>query len=231
MTGESVKQDIARFEKYAETHGMGGDVSNFEKEFYKDSLNDFRGTILDIGSGDGRYVHFFRELAPNAKIIPMDISHTRMGRIRDGGFLGAVASATELPFQDRKFDRIFLMQVIEHISNYRQTISECARALKHDGICFVTTPNYPIKRFYDWVHAFRNRKWSKIFDDPTHCSPFSADSLRRALRSCFEEVDIFPTFFLGESRFQFIKNWHQPQSKAIFFAHKLLAVCRKPISK
>lgn len=51
-----------------------------------------------------------------------------------------------LPFEDAMFDTIILSDVIEHIKEPNQLISECVRVLKKDGCLFINAP------FFYWVH-------------------------------------------------------------------------------
>ena len=220
--------DAEKFNRYAITHGMGGAVSDFEQAFYKKYLPGFSGAILDIGSGDGKYTHFFAAESPQSQVVPTDISMVRMERLKSQEFFGPVSSACHLPFRNRVFGRIFLMQVIEHINNSDAVMKECARVLLPDGVCFVTTPNYPIKRFYDWLQVIRYGKVNRIFDDPTHCSKFDSTRLKKVVSRYFKNVEVFPTFIAGEGRFPAIRRWREGRKSSMFFSHKLLAVCRFP---
>lgn len=218
------QSEVLRFENYASSHPMGGPVSDFEKHFYKQYLQGFSGNILDIGCGDGKYVQHLKKECPQSFVLPCDISFKRIKRVYDNGYTGVVGSAEELPIRDQSFDRVFLMQVIEHVPRTSKVIAECKRVLKPGGHCFVLTPNYPVKRAYDWLEMLRRGKWSKFFDDPTHCSKFSSSKLNRMLKEHFRSVDVFPTFILGE-KFSFIKHWRDRRLSAMLFSHKLLAVC------
>jgi len=220
------EKQVQKFEKYAATHPMGGPISDFEKEFYERYLKGFSGRLLDIGCGDGKYVSYFAGHYSGAAVTPCDISLKRIRRVAENGFLGVVASADYLPFESQSFDAVFLMQVIEHVPVPDLVIAECKRVLKPGKYCFVLTPNYPIKRVYDWMMMIRNQKWSKFFDDPTHCSKFSSRKLNQGLAKHFNLVDVFPTFLLGEGRSSVIKRWRDKRGLAMLFCHKLLAVCK-----
>lgn len=56
----------------------------------------------------------------------------------------AVASITELPYRDRKFDRVFCVSVLEHLTPEDQvkTLIEFKRVLRDDGLIVVTV-DYP----------------------------------------------------------------------------------------
>lgn len=46
-----------------------------------------------------------------------------------------------LPYPDRSFDVVLLIEVIEHVENHRAAIAEVARVLKPGGTLVLTTPN------------------------------------------------------------------------------------------
>ncbi len=173
--------EIAKFELYADTHPCSDPVSDFERDFYSGYLTNFSGSILDIGCGDGKHAEYFRSQCPRSLIVPFDISSKRIKRVSASGFCGIVGTANRLPFDGGSFDRVFLMQVIEHVKSYEGVIKECRRILKSNGHLFITTPNYPIKRLYDWISMVRFGKWKKLRDDPTHCVKFSPRTLKKLL--------------------------------------------------
>ena len=215
-----------KFEKYADSHPMGGPVSDFERSFYRKYLTNFSVKILDIGCGDGKYVTYLESECKDSLVIPCDISFKRIQRVVEKGRSGVVGSGEKIPFKDKTFERVFLMQVIEHVPNPDQVISECERVLKPGGYFFVLTPNYPAKRFYDWIEVLRYRKWRKIWDDPTHCSKFSWTSLEQLLQKYFNQVEVVSTFILGEGRFSKVRaSRDQKNTFAKLFSHKILAVC------
>lgn len=91
------------------------------------------------------------------------------GAIKAEGFFGLDRRPTaevdliadlesDLPFKDQSFDAIIANQVVEHIQNFVQLISELNRILKDDGTLILHVP------------YFRS-SWSSI--DPTHVRQFT----------------------------------------------------------
>jgi len=52
-----------------------------------------------------------------------------------------LANCEEMPFEDNSFDKIIMIEVIEHVERDELAISELARVLKAEGQLFITTPN------------------------------------------------------------------------------------------
>lgn len=123
-----------------------------------------------------------------------------------------------LPFEDEYFDFINCDQVIEHI--YKKDIDfyleEIKRVLKKDGIAFFVTPNYPIKRLYDFVSVLKNVNFKKIFDDPTHVNFYSFKSIKKEMNKFFYYIKLVPTGGLFFNLF-----------KRNFFSHKIFIITKK----
>ncbi len=56
------------------------------------------------------------------------------------------ADGRHLPFADETFDRVYLLDVIEHIEDYGNILGEAMRVLRPRGILWISTPS-----LYWWV--------------------------------------------------------------------------------
>ena len=110
--------------------------------------------VLDLGCGFGR--HAFEVLRRGAKVVACDMAINELHEVRatyaamaelgeiqvtSGAFTSA-GDATRLPFQDETFDRIIASEVLEHIYNDEDALSELFRVLKPQGILAITVPSY-----------------------------------------------------------------------------------------
>lgn len=108
---------------------------------------------LDLGCGAGR--HAFEMYRRGAKVVAIDTNAGELEAVA-GMFeamgeeweaapfeAGAVrADALTLPFADDTFERVVAAEVLEHIDDDRQAITELVRVLKPGGIIAVTVPRY-----------------------------------------------------------------------------------------
>lgn len=152
--------------------------------------------LLDYGCGDGKY---FAYLTGAAGLRPehvhgLEVSARRVQRCRELGWMKAqlldIGNST-LPYDDASFDLVNMMEVIEHIPRARigTVLGELRRLLRPGGFMLISTPNYPVKRFYDFSDALLHRKWSRLKDDPTHVSPYTHLGLRSLLLGHFASAE------------------------------------------
>lgn len=114
------------------------------------TLEDRR--VLDLGCGLGEYVRAFAHQGADA--IGCDIEPARLIEGRERSIAGdwertsfLAAAGESLPFEDESLDVVVLNEVIEHVSNDRDTLREVARVLRQDGRCVIFAPNrlYPFE--------------------------------------------------------------------------------------
>ena len=72
------------------------------------------------------------------------------------------------PLSDGSVDYVFSKSVIEHLPKWDHYLSEIRRILRRDGKLVIMTPSW-------------NSSPESFYDDPTHISPFTEISLRKAL--------------------------------------------------
>ena len=101
--------------------------------------------VLDIGCGEGIWS---LELARrDLHVVCLDVSHHDVrkakSRFRVGGqsAIFAVASGTQIPFNDNSFDSVFSINTIEHIEGDRDVVRESYRVLRPGGSLVVSVPS------------------------------------------------------------------------------------------
>lgn len=108
---------------------------------------------LDLGCGAGR--HAFEMYRRGAKVVAIDTNAGELEAV--AGMIDAMgeeweatpyeagavrADALTLPFADETFDRVVAAEVLEHIPDDRNAITELVRVLKPGGTMAVTVPRY-----------------------------------------------------------------------------------------
>jgi ArsR family transcriptional regulator len=94
------------------------------------------GDTLDAGAGDGATAQL---IAPNARSVTcLDQSETLLqaARTRLAGFSNVrfqLGDLHELPFAERSFDDVLLLNVLTALKSPAQALAECARVLRPGG--------------------------------------------------------------------------------------------------
>lgn len=125
-------------------------------ETTRDILADLfpaRGNLLEVGSGLGFLLHFFREdgwITTGVEPDPLCCQHAR-------AILGLnVDTLPNAKCQADSYDVALMMHVIEHVPDPCQTLSELFRMLRPGGILVVETPRYDTLTFKLLGHRERS---------------------------------------------------------------------------
>ena len=86
-----------------------------------------------------------------------------------------------LPFPDRSFDRVFLMNVLDHVSAPHHGIAEIGRVLRPGGVLVLSVDTYSGRTYYEKrLHKW----WGRMRGARTkHPFVFSIPSTERMLRA------------------------------------------------
>lgn len=175
--------------------------------FPKEILDKYaKGKILDIGCGTGQHLGKIKNFEKKCGVDPSETAiKEAQNSFPDCEFV--IGSTYHLPYKDDYFDLVFSIDVVEHLEYPEKMIAETRRVLKQNGVCITQTPNYPIKRFYDFVNWLNPRSFRKtIKDDETHVSKFSYFSLKHILERHFHIIEAMPRNVLLENRFKLARK-------------------------
>ncbi len=135
------------------------------------------GRLLDIGSGDGAFVHHMARhgwTATGIDFSPAALAFAQ--RTRSGGsFLQGALEDYDFPAG--RLDAITLWQVLEHIGEPRPLLHRCHRLLRRSGLIVAAVPNI------DGLSSrLTGERWWGL-DVPRHLVHYSPDTLRRTLET------------------------------------------------
>jgi cyclopropane-fatty-acyl-phospholipid synthase len=125
--------------------------------------------ILDLGCGWGSLSLFLAQRLPNAKVTSLSNSATQrdhiMGQAKERGitnlqvFTGDIRSFDT--FEPSSFDRIFSIEMFEHMKNYELLLEKLSKWLKPGGKLFVHifshmkhSYHYEVKSEGDWMTKY-----------------------------------------------------------------------------
>jgi SAM-dependent methyltransferase len=121
-------------------------------------------TILDIGTGTGRFAEYFHDSGFN--VVGIDVSLAMMAKAREKKLRNLVrADAHRLPFRDRTFDGAIMIHTLHLVHDWVQVVREARRVTRklivaevEDGEGFSPRSRYlelrkemgyPLNRFND----------------------------------------------------------------------------------
>lgn len=124
-------------------------------------------TLLDIGAGYGAFVlssrrHGLDAIGFELAAFEVDIARQRLARAEPAADPTAVfrnGDAGRLPFPDNAFAIVTLLNVLEHVPDYRMVLAEAVRVLRPGGRLFVVCPNYAALRKEAHYHV----PWLPLF--------------------------------------------------------------------
>jgi len=129
-----------------------------------DSWKEIKGDVLIVGAG---FVDYKKLLFNAASVLVTDIEKYHAN-------IDGVADIQNLPYQDKCFDCVIAIEVLEHVADSKAAVSELYRVLRDGGEAVLTIP-YMFR-----VHA-----------DPYDYYRFTRFGLQ-ALFSSFESLSIKP---------------------------------------
>lgn len=97
------------------------------------------GQLLDIGCGNGRFLHGMQQLGWTVKGVEFNAGAVKTCRKSELDVHHGDLFSAELP--DASFDAINLSHVIEHVPDPKALFIEMARILKPGGLLLLKTPN------------------------------------------------------------------------------------------
>jgi len=115
----------------------------FQEDWHREMLRllpEKSERVLDLGCGTGFFLAELEALRPGA--IGLDISHAML-RVSEQYVPGArlvTADAERLPFRDGSFDAIFCKGSLHHTRDHVRFLSNCARALRSNGVLIMSEP-------------------------------------------------------------------------------------------
>jgi len=102
------------------------------------------GRLLDVGGGTGRVAQAIRHLVSQTYVLDESLGMLLQARSKNG--LSLVCSTSErLPFAEKTFDRVLVVDALHHVANQRLTALEIWRVLKPGGKALIVEPD--IRRF------------------------------------------------------------------------------------
>jgi len=123
-------------------------------DYFSLTKEDLQKSLLDIGSGDGAFVQYLREVLGNNQAYGVEKQSQKINPSQEGMIAG---NGLFLPFKDETFEIVIAKDYfpifVANEENMQQTISEALRVLKQGGkmIGNISIPEKEIEAKDYWV--------------------------------------------------------------------------------
>ena len=152
------------------------------------SLNEKKGTLLDIGCGTGEFLNVCNNNGWDILGIEPDEGARAIANNKVGN---SVFSSNELnELKKESFDIITLWHVLEHLPNLEADLAIFKKLLKPEGVLIIAVPNF---KSYD---ANYYKEFWAAFDVPRHLWHFSRTAISKLVsKKDMVVVKIKPMWF------------------------------------
>jgi len=133
------------------------------------------GRVLDIGSGDGSFVHHMAEHGWDATGIDISSAACEFARRRSSGGRFLLGPLEAHAFEPGRFDVITMWQVLEHVASPPDLLARCRDLLAPGGVLVAAVPNVD-----GWSSRLTGARWWGL-DVPRHLVHYTPETLARAV--------------------------------------------------
>lgn len=98
--------------------------------------------IVDLACGDGNFLTYVRKILPNSDLMGIDFSKAEVAEVRKKGFTAAQGNFEDkIGLKSGSVDIVNAAEIIEHLYNPDNFLTEINRILKKNGYLVLSTPN------------------------------------------------------------------------------------------
>jgi SAM-dependent methyltransferase len=150
-------------------------------------------SVLDVGCGEGVLTYRWAQRLGDAPVVGLDLDDPKLrreweARQRDNLRFGTMPP-DRLPCSDDEFDLVTAIEVLEHVPDPEQTVSEMARVARRHLL--VSVPREPLWR---GLNMARGAYLRDLGNTPGHVNHFSKRGFAALLARHGEPVEICSPF-------------------------------------
>jgi SAM-dependent methyltransferase len=182
------------------------------------ALGEADGRLLLLGAGAGRYARALARNRPDLDIVAGDLSRQAVHEaVAQGGEPVYLAlDAQRIPFLDGVFGAVVFFDLLEHVPDPAQLLSECARVLAPGGVLhfFVPLEAQPAT-LYALLRGDRPipiHRWKR--DHVGHIQRYRrSDVIGSVWRAGLRVVDARSSFHLAGQTHDIVDYWQRERSR------------------
>jgi len=175
-----------RFKDYDKAFKITASKTIFPPEIYNEIAANIRGTVLDIGTGDGYKLESILQgsnLENVERVVAIDPSplyERAKERLKEFKNVEVYNCCIEDLDVETRFDTILMFEVVEHMPKPEECLDIIVALLKPEGVFICSTPN-------KWIFHITERIVAKRIDQ-THVSEMTYKEFIHLMSSYFRET-------------------------------------------
>lgn len=172
------KKDLIAY--YASDYDRTNYFSPITEKRYNELLDKFEkykstNRILDIGAGCGFFLQTARKRG--WEVYGTEIDPSATDNCIDTSINMSYGDINTIDFPENYFDVVIHIEVIEHINNPNEYVSEIHKILRPGGITYLTTPNF------NAIHRYRLKEKYDVISYPNHLCYYTSKTLKDLFNS------------------------------------------------
>lgn len=142
--------------------------------------------LLEVGCGAGEHTNYLQIRNPQAEVYGLDISPENIKKCEASKVscktTFKISQAEKIPFDDGFFDEVYCFEVLEHVSDFNQSLGEIKRVLKPNGKLSLSVP---LEESELMLASF----YPDYFNDIGHQRTFTKEKLIKGLTDNGFDID------------------------------------------
>jgi ubiquinone/menaquinone biosynthesis C-methylase UbiE len=157
-------------------------------------------SVLEAGCGEGANVAIIREVSPRRLVgVDLDPQRLRLAAAAENPAQLALSDVHCLPFDNRSFEMVMLLEVLEHVGHPELALNEAIRVSA--GYLLLSVPNEP---WWRMGNLARFKFVRQLGNTPEHINHWTSLGFRRFIATHLNILSVSNpflwTFILAEKR-------------------------------
>ena len=117
-------------------------AKNWRRYQFENILKYINSSVLDVGPGTGNNIQYYKDKALQITLLEINKNLANSLKLKFDGDKKIVVFNTDIHSQEKKFDTILYMDVLEHIEDDEKEINKALKQLNSGGNLIFFVPAY-----------------------------------------------------------------------------------------
>ena len=117
-------------------------AKNWRRYQFENILKYINSSVLDVGPGTGNNIQYYKDKASQITLLEINKNLANSLKLKFDGDKKIIVLNTDIHSQEKKFDTILYMDVLEHIEDDEREINKALKQLNSGGNLIFFVPAY-----------------------------------------------------------------------------------------